>query len=130
MYIRIERIYFKDFSCPLILGTKAEKSKYFTLSLFCEDQLAYQELCKIASQSDMPTIEIYEEKIEIASCYGSLAVDYFQNGETDLAMKCNNESLKIHRQIGDLLGISKCYMHFGIFYKHNKNIEKAIYGYY
>lgn len=60
-------IYFKDFNCPFILGTRAEKSKYFTLSIFCEDQEAYQELSKIISETEMPTIEIYEEKQQLWS---------------------------------------------------------------
>lgn len=60
-------VYFKDSNCPFILGTKAEKSRYFTLSIFCEDQIAYQELCKIVSQNDMPIIEIYEEKQQLWS---------------------------------------------------------------
>lgn len=53
--------YFKDVACPYINGTPAEKCKYFTATIYCRDQEAYQELCKLSSRTDMPTIEIYEE---------------------------------------------------------------------
>ena len=54
-------VYFKDVSCPLTIGTPAERCKYFTLTIYAHDQAAYQELAKIVSRRDFPTIEIYEE---------------------------------------------------------------------
>jgi len=54
-------IYFKDNQCPIIQGTSANRCKYFTLSLYCEDQAAYQELCKIVSKTNFATISIYEQ---------------------------------------------------------------------
>ena len=35
-------IYFKDATCPIIAGTKLDRCKYFSLTLYCEDQEAYQ----------------------------------------------------------------------------------------
>jgi DNA polymerase III alpha subunit len=58
-------IYFKDSSCPFVVGTEAERCKYFTGTIYCKDQAAYQALCKIISRTDMPTIEIYEEKQQL-----------------------------------------------------------------
>jgi len=54
-------IYFKDSTCPIVSGTTANRCKYFTATLFCKNQEAYQELCRVVSQTDFPTIEIYEE---------------------------------------------------------------------
>lgn len=54
-------IYFKDSNCPIIASTPANRCKYFTATIYCEDQIAYQELCKIVSRTDFPTIEIYEQ---------------------------------------------------------------------
>lgn len=54
-------IYFKDSTCPIVSGTTANRCKYFTATLFCKNQQAYQELCKIVSRTDFPTTEIYEE---------------------------------------------------------------------
>jgi DNA-directed DNA polymerase III PolC len=58
-------IYFKDINCPIIAGTKLDRCKYFSLTLYCEDQVAYQELCRIVSRTDMPMIEVYEEKQQL-----------------------------------------------------------------
>lgn len=58
-------IYFKDPKCPITEGTTVTRCKYFTLTLYCEDQTAFQELCKVVSRKDMPTIEIYEEKQQL-----------------------------------------------------------------
>lgn len=55
-------IYFKDVQCPYVSGTPADRCKYFTATLYCQDQQAFQELSKICSRTDMPTIEVYEEK--------------------------------------------------------------------
>jgi DNA-directed DNA polymerase III PolC len=58
-------IYFKDSSCPIIVGKKADRCKYFTATLHCHDQEAYQELCKIVSRTDMPTTKIYDERQQL-----------------------------------------------------------------
>lgn len=54
-------IYFKDSKCPIITNTSADRAKYFTLTLYSENQAAYQELSKTVSRTDFPTIEINEE---------------------------------------------------------------------
>jgi DNA polymerase III alpha subunit len=54
-------IYFKDSTCPITAGTRAAKCKYFTLTIYCRDQEAYQELCRMASRTDMATTKVYEE---------------------------------------------------------------------
>ena len=54
--------YFKDVTCPIIAGTGADRCKYFSATLYCEDQAAYQELCKMVSTNEFPTVDIYEEK--------------------------------------------------------------------
>src|ERR1700722_4976652 len=58
-------LYFKDSTCPFVAGTEAERCKYFTGTLYCKDQKAYQELCKLVSRTDMPTIDVYEEKKQL-----------------------------------------------------------------
>lgn len=58
-------IYFKDSACPFIVGTEAERCKYFTATIYCKDQDAYQALSKLVSRTEMPTIEIYEEKQQL-----------------------------------------------------------------
>lgn len=55
-------IYFKDSSCPIVSGTKADRCKYFTLSLYCHDQEAYQELSKKISSQDFPKMTIKGEQ--------------------------------------------------------------------
>lgn len=60
-------IYFKDSKCPIISGTPINRCKYFTATLYCEDQDSYQELCRMISKTDFPTIEIYEEKQQLWS---------------------------------------------------------------
>jgi DNA polymerase III alpha subunit len=54
-------IYFKDSSCPIVSGIKADRCKYFTTTLYCQDQEAFQELSKMVSRTDMPTINIYDK---------------------------------------------------------------------
>lgn len=54
-------VYFKDPNDALINGTEVSRCKYFTLSLFAEDQEAFQHLVKMVSRVNRPTIEIYEE---------------------------------------------------------------------
>lgn len=58
-------IYFKDTVCPFISGTAADRCKYFTTTIYCQDQEAYQALCKMVSRTDMPTMEFYEEKQQL-----------------------------------------------------------------
>lgn len=58
-------IYFKDTMCSLVAGTPADRCKYFTTTVYCQDQDSYQELCKIVSRTDMPTMDFYEEKQQI-----------------------------------------------------------------
>lgn len=43
-------IYFKDTRCPLMMGTEADKCKFFQLFVHCKDQTAYQALVKLASK--------------------------------------------------------------------------------
>lgn len=57
--------YFKDTACPIIAGTPANRCKYFSATIYCEDQSAYQELCRMVSRRDFPTIEIYEEQQQL-----------------------------------------------------------------
>lgn len=57
--------YFKDTKCPLTAGTSADRCKYYTATIYCQDQTAYQELCKMVSRTDMPTMEFYEEKQQL-----------------------------------------------------------------
>lgn len=58
-------IYFKDTTCPFVTGTQADRCKYFTTTIYCQDQEAYQELCKMVSRTDMPSMEFYEEKQQL-----------------------------------------------------------------
>ena len=60
-------IYFKDTLCPIIAGSSATRCKYFSATLYCQDQVSYQELCRIVSREDFPTIEVYEEKQQLWS---------------------------------------------------------------
>lgn len=58
-------IYFKDTTCSLVTGTPADRCKYFTTTIYCQDQASFQELCRIVSRTDMPTMEFYEEKQQL-----------------------------------------------------------------
>lgn len=58
-------VYFKDTTCPFTTGTPADRCKYFTTTIYCQDQAAYQELCRMVSRTDMPTMEFYEEKQQL-----------------------------------------------------------------
>jgi DNA-directed DNA polymerase III PolC len=53
--------YFKDSSCPIVSGTEANRCRYFSATIYCQDQDAYQELCRVVSRTDMPTTKIYDE---------------------------------------------------------------------
>lgn len=58
-------IYFKDSQCPIMQGTSASRCKYFTLTVYPEDQAAYQQLSRIISRTDFPTIDIYEKPQQV-----------------------------------------------------------------
>ena len=60
-------IYFKDSKCPIIVGSEADRCKYFTLTIYCHDQVAFQELSKHISKNHFPTIDIREEKQQLWS---------------------------------------------------------------
>jgi len=54
--------YFKDPVCPITSGTPADRCKYFSATIYAENQEAYQAICKMVSRTDFSTIEIREEK--------------------------------------------------------------------
>lgn len=54
--------YFKDSKCSIISGTTADRSNYFTGTVFAKTQEAYQELCRAVSRIDFPTIVIQDEE--------------------------------------------------------------------
>lgn len=54
-------IYFKDSNCPFTTGNVASRAKYFTATLYCSDQSSYQDLVRMVSRTDFPTMEINEE---------------------------------------------------------------------
>lgn len=54
--------YFKDLLCPLVSGTRADRCKYFSATIFAKDQEAYQAICKLTSRTDFKTIFVREEK--------------------------------------------------------------------
>jgi DNA-directed DNA polymerase III PolC len=54
--------YLKDSRDELIVGTSADRCKYFTSTLFCTTQTAYQELCRTVSGNDLPKIKIQDEE--------------------------------------------------------------------
>jgi DNA-directed DNA polymerase III PolC len=54
--------YFKDTNCPFVTGTKADRCKYYTATIYAQNQEAFQAIVKQISRTDLPTTEIYEEK--------------------------------------------------------------------
>ena len=54
-------LYFKDPTCSIVSGTKADRCRYFSLTAYAVDQEAYQAICRIVSRTDFQTIEIREE---------------------------------------------------------------------
>ncbi len=58
-------IYFKDTTCPIIGSSKAARCKYYTATVYAQDQVAYQELCRVVSREDFPKIDIYEESQQL-----------------------------------------------------------------
>lgn len=59
--------YFKDSNCPILTGTGADRCRYFTATVYCEDQTAYQELCRVVSSESFPTTLINEESQQLWS---------------------------------------------------------------
>lgn len=57
--------YFYDPACTIISGTSASRCHYFQATIYCKDQAAYQELVKIVSQTDLATIELYDDKVQL-----------------------------------------------------------------
>src|SRR5271156_680075 len=55
------QFYFKDPLCNLTSGTKADRARYYSATVYAEDQEAYQAICKLVSKTDFQTIEIREE---------------------------------------------------------------------
>jgi DNA polymerase III alpha subunit len=53
--------YFKDPNCQLVAGTPAANARYFTATIYCEDQAAYQALCQLVSRTDFATVKINGE---------------------------------------------------------------------
>lgn len=45
-YIPGLEFYFKDSACPYTTSNSASRCRYFTASIYCQDQDAYQELCQ------------------------------------------------------------------------------------
>lgn len=60
-------IYFKDTNCPFVASTSANRCKYFTATLYCQNQAAYQELSRVVSRTDFPTVEINERTQQLWS---------------------------------------------------------------
>ena len=54
--------YFKDINCPFMSGTKADRCKYFTATIYAYDQEAYQAIVKQVSRTDLPVVEVFEEQ--------------------------------------------------------------------
>jgi len=54
-------IYFKDPTCTLLTQGNIAKAKYFTTTVYCEDQEAYQALCRIASKTDSDYVTVQGE---------------------------------------------------------------------
>jgi DNA polymerase III alpha subunit len=55
------QVYFKDSSCDIVSGTKADRCKYFTVSIYCQDQAAYGALSQIVSRQDFSTLFVQDE---------------------------------------------------------------------
>ncbi len=86
-------IYFKDSSCNLVTGTKADRCKYFTGTLYCQTQEAYQALIKMISRTDFSTVEINEEIQQLWTWkdleeISKFAVDFIAGGPHCMVGKC------------------------------------------
>ena len=54
--------FFKDPKCGIVTGTQADRCRYFNGTIYATTQEAYQELCRTASKSDLPKIDVFEEE--------------------------------------------------------------------
>jgi DNA polymerase III alpha subunit len=70
-------IFFKDPQCPFVVGTPADRCKYFNATIYCRDQVAYQALVKMVSRTDFPTIEVYEQTQQLWSWKDLEAISKF-----------------------------------------------------
>lgn len=84
--------YFYDPSCSIISGSSASRCQYFQATIYCKDQSAYQELIKIVSQTDLATIELYDDKVQL-----------FTWAELESLAKFNTE-LVIGGSVHDMVG--------------------------
>ena len=57
--------YFYDPSCKIVSGTPASRCSYFQGAIYCKDQAAYQELVKIVSRTDLATIQVYDDDVQL-----------------------------------------------------------------
>lgn len=105
-------IYFKDSACTLVTGTKADRCKYFTGTIYCRSQEAYQALTKMVSHSEFALIQINEEfqqlwtwkHLEELSQY---EVDFVTGGPHCMVGKCMlaGEALVAQKVLEKLKGI-------------------------
>mgnify|MGYP002783848718 CR=1 FL=1 len=58
-YIPGLEIFFKDASCPIIKGSKAEKAKYFKLTLYATNQESFQKMGELSSRDTGSLISYY-----------------------------------------------------------------------
>lgn len=54
--------FFKDAKCSIVTGTPADRCRYFNGAIYATTQKAYQELCRVASKTDLPKIQVLEEE--------------------------------------------------------------------
>ena len=52
--------YFKEST-----GTSADRCKYYTGTIYAKNQSAYQELCRIASKTDLPKIDVQDQEVSL-----------------------------------------------------------------
>ena len=57
--------YFYDPVCPIVSGTTAARCSYFQATIFAKDQAAYQEIVKVVSQTDLATINVYDDSVSL-----------------------------------------------------------------
>src|ERR1035437_9770431 len=57
--------FFHDPTCDIVNGTVVSRSRYFSATIYCKDQEAFQALVKVASRTDLPTIELYDNEIQL-----------------------------------------------------------------
>jgi DNA-directed DNA polymerase III PolC len=54
--------FFKDSKCSIVTGTPADRCRYFNGAIYATTQKSYQEICRVASKTDLPRIEVLEEE--------------------------------------------------------------------